>query len=178
MITKITYRCQTCCKERTAELSEDSPNVIPQYWIRDEFVDAGYSLDFCSPLCRDKFRRIHPTLGFSPPPRNQSPRIIPVQIDPSNYIRAIFESAQQAKNEAIVQLAEEFGVPAETVSEFGFYLQTLSCPKCGAQSGEACKVLAGDETTVCPYHDQEELKAVVHKERLDAAKKSWKSRLQ
>jgi hypothetical protein len=175
MIVKITYRCETCGKERVVEPSENSSRIIPKDWRRDEHVSAGYSLDFCSELCREKYVRMHTPLGISPP---KGPKVLPIQLDGDNLLRSMFESAQHARDEAVTQLASEFGVPPETVPEFGFHLQTIACPRCGAGSGEACKVMEGDATTACPVHGQEELKSCVHKERISAAKKSWGSKFQ
>lgn len=178
MIDRITFVCETCGKTKTLELKELENRPIPVNWMRDEHPQASYSLDWCSGECREKFKRTHPLLlsgGVS-----QGPHIIPVSMkDISNdLLRSMFSSASQARSEAIVELSKEFGVSPDLVSEFGFHLQNTSCPRCKAGPGEYCKVLEGDETTTCPFHEEEELKGVTHKERLLVAKKTWKSQLQ
>lgn len=175
MILKITYRCQNCMKERAIELSEDSSSLIPDTWLRDE-VSGGYALDFCSGLCRDKFRRMHPSFAGSAVPL----RVAPIKFATLGHdlLQSIFTSSEQAMRDATDQLSQEFGVPPEIVPEFGFHLQTILCPKCGAKKGEPCRIMEGDETTVCPVHETEELKLSVHRERVVAARKTWKAKMQ
>jgi hypothetical protein len=96
----------------------------------------------------------------------------------NELLRSIFGSAQQARQEALTEMSREFGVPVELVPEFGFHLQNTTCPKCKVGPGELCKVLIGDDVQTCPYHQEEELREVAHRERVQAAKKTWKAQIQ
>lgn len=178
MIDRLTFVCETCGKTKTLELKDLEDRSIPVNWIRDEHPQAGYSLDWCSKTCRDKFVRTHPLLSSGGV--SQSPRILPVTMKDisQEFLRSMFSSASQARNEAIEELSKEFDVSPELVADFGFHLQNTSCPRCKAGPGEHCKVLEGDETITCPFHNDEELKSVTHKERISVAKKTWKSQLQ
>lgn len=181
MIDSMTFVCEQCGKTKALGLKELEARPIPVNWIRDEHPSAGYSLDWCSKTCREKFLRTHPLLasgGASPSPHTS--RIIPVQMSDISheFMRSLFSSATQARNDAIKELADEFDVSPELVAEFGFHLQNTVCPKCKAGPGEHCKVMEGDETATCPFHNEEELKAVTHPERIETAKKTWKKQLQ
>lgn len=178
MIDRISFACDSCGKTKLLEYSEAESCEIPSGWSRDEFVDAGYALDFCSKDCREKFRKKHPCLHRVP--ERRGPQIIPLTAtDLTNeLLRSIFGSAQQARQNALNEMSREFGVPVELVPEFGFHLQNTTCPKCKATAGEICRVVEGDDVQSCPYHQEEELKAVAHRERVQAAKKSWKAQIQ
>jgi hypothetical protein len=181
MIDRMGFSCETCGKTKVMERKDFEAGVlIPEGWRRDEHPEPGYALDFCSEKCYESYKRTH--LCFSSPPiaKARSTKVIPVtsQHLGGELLRSLFEDSAKAREEAIEQMAKDFGVPAELVAEFGYHLQATSCPKCQAGAGELCKIQEDDETLTCPFHGTEELKEVAHKERIHAAKRSWKHKQQ
>ena len=182
-IIKATFRCDNCGRERNVRFPTKDGRNRPRGWFVTIF--AHLVVYACSKQCVMEWDSSHSVGRLpvdSPSEQEEEDNTTPP------FIRALMERGipvQRLKlsdlfggdKDLYLELAKELKVPREIVVEFFEHVTKTVCPKCKAQSEERCVLTSGDDIRTCPEHGPE-LNSVVHSERVEAARVTWKGKLQ
>lgn len=184
-ITKATFRCDNCGKKRTVRFPTKDGRSRPRGWLLTVF--GPLAVYACSERCASDWDSSH-SVGRISIEGSQQDSVLPFvksilecrpvsRINLSDFFASLGGAVESVELDTHKELAEEFKVPKEIVMEFFEHVTQTACPKCKAEAEERCHATSGDETRSCSEHGIE-LKATVHPERVEAARVTWKGKIQ